>query len=187
MRKLPVGIQSFEDIRTNDYVYVDKTDYIYEMVSTGKTYFLSRPRRFGKSLMVSALQAFFSGRSDLFHDLALENSMDDWIEYPIFKIDFAGGMFMEAGGLADAIDNSMKSCARGYGISPLEIEAGTLASKFDNLIDALYDKTSKKVVILIDEYDKPLLDNMTVNPELEEKNRELLRGYFGELKKRMIT
>lgn len=187
MRKLPVGIQSFEDIRTNEYVYVDKTAYIYEMVSTGKTYFLSRPRRFGKSLMVSALQAYFMGRKELFRGLAIETYENEregaWASYPVFKLDFAGGMFMEAGGLADAIDNSMRNCAREYGICIQDIEAGTLASRFGNLLQALFRKTGRKVAVLIDEYDKPLLDNMSAAPELETKNRELLRGYFGELKK----
>lgn len=182
MRKLPIGIQSFEDIRTSDYVYVDKTAYIDQMVSTGKAYFLSRPRRFGKSLLVSALHAFFTGRRELFRGLALEKTKT-WENCPVFKLDFAGGVFTEPGGLEDVLDNSMNNCARAYGIDFERIQAGTLASRFDNLLHALFRKTSHRVVVLIDEYDKPLLDNMSVNVQLEEKNRELLRGYFGELKK----
>src|SRR5574344_2080455 len=97
--KYPIGIQSFQDIRHKGYVYVDKTDLIYQLVTSGKIYFLSRPRRFGKSLLVSTLEHYFLGHKELFKGLAIEQLEQDWLEYPVFHIDFNGANFLETGAL----------------------------------------------------------------------------------------
>lgn len=187
MAKLSIRIQSFEDLRKNNYQYIDKTKYIWNLVNTGKVYFLSRPRRFGKSLLLSTIESYFKGKKELFEGLAIESlenkSADPWEKYPVIKIDLAGGIYTEEGGLEDALQNSMRQCAINYGVNYSEIEAGTVSSELENLIQALRRKMDKNVVVLIDEYDKPLLDNMVNNALLEEKNRDILKGYYGQLKK----
>ena len=111
MMKYPIGIQSFEKLREDGYVYVDKTDLVYKLVTTGKIYFLSRPRRFGKSLLVSTLKNYFLGRRDLFEGLAISSQEKEWLEYPVFRIDFNGSIFTQHGELERKIDGYLRVTA----------------------------------------------------------------------------
>ena len=182
-RKLPLGIQDFEDLRTNDYVYVDKTEHIYNLVHFGKPYFLSRPRRFGKSLFLSTLKYYFLGKKELFKGLAIEklekDSPEAWQKYPVLYFDFNGQNYQEKGALESSISAVLKNYEQEYGISSAE---DTLSNRFEVVIKTAYEKTCKKVVVLIDEYDKPLLEAMNTNLELEESNRAVFKGFFGKLK-----
>lgn len=186
--KLPIGIQSFEDIRTNGYVYADKTAYIEDLIRTGKSYFLSRPRRFGKSLLVSTMEAYFEGKKDLFRGLAIsqwedEKGEDGWKEYPVISFYLSGGDYRTSDGLADRLFDTIEQCARRYQLEgKLAVTGRTLAVRFKNLIEKLYEKTGRQAVVLVDEYDKPLLDNIAVNREQEEDNRQLYKGFFSILK-----
>lgn len=184
IRKLPVGIQSFEDLRRNGYVYVDKTEYIRKLVETGKVYFLSRPRRFGKSLFISTLEAYFQGKKDLFRGLTIEpweNRKGDkaWAEYPVIRFSLSGGQYQEPEGLKNTLRGVLGKMERRYGISS---DPTDLSNRFRNLIEQLNEKTGRQVVVLVDEYDKPLLETMVVNEEQEERNRQLYKGFFSVLK-----
>ena len=186
MRKLPIGIQSFEDIRRNGYLYVDKTEYIWKLAFAGKSYFLSRPRRFGKSLLVSAMEAYFRGRKELFCGLAAERLREQngepWTEYPVIRFSLSGGAYSEPDGLPDQLSNVLRKSAREYGIPDGSITGQTLPVRFRNLISALHESAGQPVVVLVDEYDKPLLANAADNPEMEEKNREIFQSFFSILK-----
>lgn len=186
-RKLPVGIQSFQDIRQKGFVYVDKTEYIWNLVESTKTYFLSRPRRFGKSLFVSTLASYFSGKKELFEGLYIsekenEHGKDAWAEYPVITFYLSGGNYDAPNGLSDNLNYILNDCARKYGLSPEAIAGETLPVRFRNIIQQLNEKTGRQVVVLVDEYDKPLLSTMLTNQEQEEKNRELYKGFFSVLK-----
>ncbi|MDR1931949.1 MAG: ATP-binding protein [Spirochaetales bacterium] len=178
-RKLPVGIQDFEGIRTDSYVYVDKTAYIFKLAGEGKPYFLSRPRRFGKSLLLSAIKAYFLGKRDLFEGLAIAELEKEWAEYPVFHIDMNGENY--SGGLAaleSGLAVNLKSIEREWGKETTELSP---ASHFRELIRRAHEKSGKKVVVLIDEYDKPLLETMD-NPRLNEEVRKNLKAFYGVLK-----
>ena len=123
MIKYPIGIQSFEQLREDGYVYVDKTDLVYKLVTTGKIYFLSRPRRFGKSLLVSTLKNYFLGRRDLFGGLAISSLEKEWLEYPVFRIDFNGGIFTQHGELERKIDGYLSRWEEIYGPSAAPMSA----------------------------------------------------------------
>ena len=174
----PIGIQSFEEIRTSDYVYVDKTTLIYQMVSKGKYYFLSRPRRFGKSLLVSTMEAYFSGRKDLFEGLAMESLEKDWTEYPVLHLDLTGSSYTDISHLKVSLDQYLRKWESLYDVAPMSED---LSSRFKDIIDAAYLKTGQKVVILIDEYEKPIIDNID-NPELMEQFRRELQGFYSVIK-----
>ena len=184
LRKLPIGIQSFEDLKKNQYVYVDKTEYIEKLVNSGKVFFLSRPRRFGKSLFLSTLEAYFQGKKDLFKGLDIEQyenekGDDAWKSYPVIKFSLAGGDYLRENGLEDILKTTIKSYGSQYHVK----ESGeTLPVQFGHLIKNISGQTGKQVVILVDEYDKPLLDTMNVNTEQEEKNRQLYSSFFSVLK-----
>ena len=188
-RKLPVGIQSFEDIRTEGYLYVDKTAYIYELMHTGKPYFLSRPRRFGKSLLLSTMRAYFEGRRDLFEGLAItELTKDDpeaFVERPVFYIDFNSDGYgtdeekskeNKRPTIESVLDSMLREWEKDYGSDP---ENDTYALRFRHLIKKAHENTGKKVVILVDEYDKPLLES---DPDLDRHNRAVFKGFFSVLK-----
>lgn len=174
----PIGIQSFEEIRNSDYVYVDKTTLIYQMVSKGKYYFLSRPRRFGKSLLVSTMEAYFSGRKDLFEGLAMESLEKDWTEYPVLHLDLTGSSYTDISHLKVSLDQYLRKWESLYDVAPMSED---LSSRFKDIIDAAYRKTGQKVVILIDEYEKPIIDNID-NPELMEQFRRELQGFYSVIK-----
>jgi hypothetical protein len=177
-RKLPIGIQDFEDLRTNNYVYVDKTAYLYRLVNWGKPYFLCRPRRFGKSLFLSTLKAYFLGKKELFEGLAIACQEKDWQEYPIIYIDLNKAIYNDKQTLNNVLDEILRKQEASWGITDI---ASELSLRFDNLIQTVYTKTDRKVVVLVDEYDKPLvntLDKKDVNEEL----RDVLKGFYGILK-----
>ena len=153
--KYPIGIQSFDQIREDGYVYVDKTGLIYNLVTQGKTYFLSRPRRFGKSLLVSTLACYFQGRKDLFAGLEIDGLEKDWYEYPIFRIDFNGGLYTQPGILEATIEGYLGNWEDIYGKNP---NYTTIGTRFIEILRRAYEQTGRRAVVLIDEYDKPILD-----------------------------
>ena len=181
-RKLPIGIQSFEKIRTNDYVYVDKTEYLYNLVQNGDSYFLSRPRRFGKSLFVSTLKAYFEGKKELFKGLYIDQYEHDWYHYPVLFFSLSGGEYNTSNGLAIALHYVLERAITQYHLTSIPTENQNLSSRFRSVIEGLYQKTGQKVVILVDEYDKPLIDTMYVNGEQEELNRRLFKDFFSTIK-----
>ena len=186
--KYPIGIQSFDRIREEGFVYVDKTDLVYQLVSAGSIYFLSRPRRFGKSLLVSTLKHYFLGHKELFQGLAIESLEKDWLEYPVFHIDFNGANFLEADELERVIESYVATWEQQYGKDPL---ATTLGNRFKGVLAAAHRKTGRRAVVLIDEYDKPILDVLDVQEYaarngkqvlLEDMHREILKGFYSVFK-----
>ena len=177
--KYPIGIQSFDKIIEGGYVYVDKTELVYKLVSSGEYYFLSRPRRFGKSLLTSTLEAYFLGRRELFKGLALERLETDWTEYPVFHLDFSGESYTNGDVVRATLDNFLSEKEVIYGKEETEVSFGL---RFMGLIKRAYEKTGRKVVVLVDEYDKPLTDTIG-NPGLQDANRSLLQGLYGVLKR----
>ena len=174
----PIGIQSFEEIRNGGYVYVDKTALIYKLTSTGKYYFLSRPRRFGKSLLVSTMEAYFSGRTELFEGLAMASLEKDWVSYPVLHLDLTGAAYLSIDELYSKFNSFLSKYEERYDICTGERVASV---RFENIIDVAYRKTGQKVVILIDEYEKPIIDNID-NPELMEQFRRELQGFYSVIK-----
>ena len=174
----PIGIQDFEKIRKDGYVYVDKTDLVYKMAQKGGYYFLSRPRRFGKSLLVSTLEAYFSGRKELFDGLAIADLEKDWIQYPVLRIDLSGEDYSQSGSLGVVLSRQLKRWEDLYDMTDI---ADTLSARFKEVIDAAYAKTGNQVVILIDEYDKPIVDNLG-DETLSEAFRKQLQGFYSVMK-----
>ena len=174
----PIGIQSFEDIRRGGYVYVDKTALIYKLAATGKYYFLSRPRRFGKSLLLSTMEAYFRGRKELFDGLAIASLEKDWTEYPVLHLDLSGVAYNQEEVIAKVLSNALCKWEKEYGS---ENNSDIPGIRFGNVIEAACRKTGRQVVILVDEYDKPVIDNLG-RPELQDKMRETLRGFYGVMK-----
>ncbi len=174
----PIGIQSFSEIREGGYVYVDKTAAIYGLASTGKYYFLNRPRRFGKSLLISTMEAYFSGRKELFNGLAIDGLEKEWVEYPVLRLDLTGSRYMSAEDLLEKLHQHLMSWESRYGI---ENKFDEPAARFGAVIDAACERTGNKVVILIDEYEKPIIDNID-NPELMEQFRRELQGFYSVIK-----
>jgi len=177
VRKLPIGIQDFEDLRTNNYLYVDKTQYIYQLLQ-GKPYFLGRPRRFGKSLFLSTLKAYFEGKKDLFAGLKIAEFEQEWTEYPVFYLDFNKESYSDIHALEIVIDDILQKYEQQYDISFI---SKSLSVRFANVIAQVHKKSGKKVVVLIDEYDKPLISSID-NPDLNKTMRTILKGFYGVLK-----
>ena len=186
--KYPIGIQDFESIIRDGYVYVDKTALIYRMATEGKVYFLSRPRRFGKSLLVSTLKYYFQGRKDLFQGLAIDSMEKDWAEYPVFHLSFGGDSFTAEGALEARIEKFLADKETLYGKNP---HSKTTGDRFKDLLKAAHRKCGRRAVVLIDEYDKPLLDVLDTNLYvevgvnrrlLEEHYRDILRGFYSVFK-----
>ena len=177
-KRFPIGIQDFEKLRKSGFCYVDKTALVYEIANGSQYNFLSRPRRFGKSLLVSTLKAYFLGKKELFEGLAMADLEKDWTTYPVFHIDFVGRSYNEIKDLYYRLENLVSEWEDLYGKSEAELD---LHERFKNLIKAAYDKTGKQVVILIDEYDKPLIDNID-HPEMQARMRDFLSGLYGNLK-----
>ncbi len=182
-RLLPIGIQDFEYLRKNNYIYIDKTNFIYKLTRMGKPYFLSRPRRFGKSLFLSTLEAYFLGKKDLFKGLAIEkyeaNNPEPWAEYPVMKFSLASGEFTKENGLRVRLESSLLDFEEKYKI---EKDSDELPVRFANDLKYAFQKTGRGVVVLVDENDNPLLKNINVNKEQEEENRALYKGFFAVLK-----
>ena len=156
LRRYPIGIQNFEQLRNNHYVYVDKTALIYQLANTNTVYFLSRPRRFGKSLLVSTLDAYFQGKRELFQGLAMERLEKEWNVYPVLHIDFSMTKYTELFDLQEQLNLNLLDWEKIYGSAEGE---DTPAARFRGIIRRAYEQTGKQVVILIDEYDAPLLDS----------------------------
>ena len=176
--KYPIGIQNFESLRNDGYVYVDKTALIYRLVDEGRYYFLSRPRRFGKSLLISTLEAYLSGKKELFKGLAIEQLEKDWTEYLIFHLDLNVGEYQSKESLYEKLDTFLTPLEELYGTLPSLHEAG---QRFEYVIRQAYKKTGKRIVILVDEYDKPLLATIA-HPELQDSFRTTLKAFYGVLK-----
>ena len=178
LRNLPIGIQNFESLRTDGYLYVDKTELIYRLATTGRYYFLSRPRRFGKSLLMSTLHSYFSGRKDLFEGLAIEKLEKEWLEHPVLHLDLNTNNYDTAEVLVKKIDEALNQWEIRYECPRTDL---TLGMRFENVIRKAFEKTGRKVVILVDEYDKPMLQAIG-NPELQDAYRATLKGFYGALK-----
>ena len=181
IRKLyPIGIQTFERIRKEDKLYIDKTMYVYRMTHTDGTYFfLGRPRRFGKSLLVSTFDSYFSGKKQLFEGLAIEKMETEWTQYPVIRLDMSGGKHMEKDELVDYLCDMLEEQEDLLGVTGKD-KAPNL--RFKDLILQLYKKTGKQVVVLIDEYDAPLLDVARDQGKLDEL-RNVMRNFYSPLKK----
>ncbi|MGP1601487.1 ATP-binding protein [Treponema sp.] len=186
VRKMPIGVQSFEVIRKDDFIYIDKTELIWKLVNESRVHFLSRPRRFGKSLFLSTLKAYFLGQKELFKSLALETYEEAekdkraiWQEYPVLYLDFNAENYRSPDGLETLLNTQLSLWEKKYGTETAE---NSFASRFTGLIRRAYEKTGKQVVILIDEYDKPLLQTMWKDESLNETYRTILKGFFGVIK-----
>ena len=176
--KYPIGIQNFEDLRRNGYKYVDKTNFVYKLADEGKYYFLSRPRRFGKSLFLSTLEAYFQGKKELFKGLAIYDLETEWKKYPIFHIDLNTANFREKDSLYSVLNDYLTGWEEKYGARESE---ATLALRFKGVIARAAEKEGRGVVILIDEYDKPILQTLR-DPELQAEHRAQLKAFYSVLK-----
>ncbi len=174
----PIGIQNFEKIRNDGYFYVDKTALMYQMVKTGSYYFLSRPRRFGKSLLISTLEAYFQGKKDLFEGLAIEKLEKDWIKYPILHLDLNIEKYDTQESLDKILNDNLEYWESQYGSRPSET---SFSLRFAGIIQRACEKTGQRVVILVDEYDKPMLQAIG-NEELQKQFRDTLKTFYGALK-----
>lgn len=176
--KYPIGIQNFESLRQDGYVYVDKTDLVYKLVNEGRYFFLSRPRRFGKSLLLSTIEAYLSGKRELFSGLKLEQLESEWIAYPIIHIDLNIGKYDSEDSLFHVLDDYLSKLEAVYGTFPSE---ATPELRFKGLIERIARKEGQRVVILVDEYDKPMLQALE-NPQLQERFRRTLKAFYSVLK-----
>ena len=179
MNRYPLGIQTFEEIRRNNQYYVDKTDLIYNIVKGSKNNFLSRPRRFGKSLLVTTMQAYFEGKKDLFKGLVIEKLEKEWVKYPVIHLDLSRGKYYEI-----QVVHSTLNAVLGFYEAKLGItvaEGTTYGTRLDEIIQTTAAQTGQKVVVLIDEYDAPMLDS-NAKPELQEQIRSIMRDFFSPLK-----
>lgn len=174
----PIGIQSFEKLRNDGYLYVDKTAFIYELATTGSYYFLSRPRRFGKSLLISTFEAYFDGRKELFEGLVLERLEKNWTKHPILHIDLNTEKYNAPESLDRILDFTLLKWEKQYGTGPGET---SLALRFRGIVERAAEKAGQRVVILIDEYDKPMLQAIG-NEELQSAYRDTLKSFYSVLK-----
>ena len=187
-RKLPIGVQSFKDLREKGFLYVDKTAYLFRLANSSKVYFLSRPRRFGKSLFLSTLAAYFRGQKELFKGLYVEKAEEEqaaqenrtpWQAYPVLYLDFNTGQYELSGALDETLRYFLDTEEPKYNLQQTGLSH---AKRFTSLIQAAYQHTGKQVVILVDEYDKPLLQTMGVNEELNEHYRNTLKAFYSVIK-----
>ena len=177
-KSYPIGIQSFEDLISKDYLYIDKTNLVYELAVTGKYYFLSRPRRFGKSMLVSTLEAYFLGKKELFEGLAMAELEKDWITYPVLHLDLNAEKYDRPESLYNILNDSLTKWERLYGSEPSEV---SLSLRFRGIVGRAHEMTGRQVVILVDEYDKPMLQAIN-NPELQDEYRNTLKAFYGVMK-----
>lgn len=178
LQNLPIGIQNFEKIREGNYLYIDKTAWVYKLVSTGSYYFLSRPRRFGKSLLLSTLHAYFDGRRDLFEGLAIADLEQKWEKHPVLHLDLNTRNYKDADALPGILNEYLEKWEALYGDVKRD---RVLEERFSYVIEQAFAKTGKRVVILIDEYDKPMLQAIG-NESLQEAYRNTLKAFYGALK-----
>lgn len=177
-RKLPIGIQSFEKLRTGGYLYVDKTELVYRLAKAGIPCFLSRPRRFGKSLLLSTLEAYFLGKKDLFKGLAIERLEQDWLVYPVLHLDLNAEKYDSNERLANLLESQLEAWEAEYGVTEIN---RSYSIRFMTVIRRAYEQTGRRVVVLVDEYDKPMLRSFD-NPELQRDFRETLTAFYTVLK-----
>jgi hypothetical protein len=177
IRKLPIGIQDFPRLREDGYLYVDKTAFIHRLAQEGSVYFLSRPRRFGKSLLLSTLGAYFEARKDLFHGLAVERLEEDWIEYPVLRLDLNAAQYDTRESLEGILESHLRRWEDSFGPS----RDTELPRRFLGVIERAHQQTGRRVVVLVDEYDKPLLSTIG-KPELNEAYKVILKAFYGVLK-----
>lgn len=187
-RKLSIGVQSFKVLRNDRYLYVDKSEYIAQLVASGRVYFLSRPRRFGKSLFLSTLAAYFLGQKELFKGLYLEKAEEElsaqenraaWLEYPVLYLDFNTENYSDKQSMHSILHSHLSRWEKQYGADTAD---QTFSSRFKGVIQQAYQQTGKQVVILVDEYDKPLLQTMGVNETLNEDYRNTLKAFYSVIK-----
>ena len=176
--KYPLGIQSFEKLRSDGYLYLDKTALVYDLAHSGSYYFLSRPRRFGKSLLASTLEAYFKGKKELFKGLAIEGLEQEWKTYPVLSLSLNIDNYNTVESLVNVLNNTIDRWSKDYDIT---VKGSSPSIRLANLIAALFEKTAQKVVVLIDEYDKPLLQNLD-NSDLQSQIRNELKAFYGVLK-----
>ena len=177
-RRYPIGIQNFEQLRNLNRVYVDKTELIYRLIKTDQIYFFSRPRRFGKSLLVSTLEAYFLGKKELFHGLVMERLEQDWTVYPVLHIDFSLTKYTELSDLTGQLNLFLYRWENIYGSNEAET---TTAERLQGIILRANEQTGKQVVVLVDEYDAPLLDSNS-DTLLQQQLRNEMRKFFSPLK-----
>lgn len=178
-RLYPIGMQTFADIINGNFTYVDKTEYIYRMSHTnGKYFFLSRPRRFGKSLLVSTMKSYFEGKSELFNGLAISKLETDWTQYPVLHFSMAGGKHMEKDQLERYLLFSINENEKLFGVTSDSADPNV---RLKNLISTIYEKTGRQIVVLIDEYDAPLLDVVHEDTQLPIL-RNVMRNFYSPLK-----
>ena len=177
-RRLPIGIQTFREIREDGFYYVDKTAYIRRLTEGGKHYFLSRPRRFGKSLLLDTIKELFEGSEELFRGLAIHDQWDWNIRCPVLRLDFGGGDFEQPGWLSEDLTLQLEAIERSAGIAA---GSGSAPARFRRLIAELRERSGRRVVVLVDEYDKPILDALGT-PEVARTNRSFLRGLYSVIK-----
>jgi len=177
-RKLPIGIQNFEFLRSEGYLYIDKTALIYRLVTKGKPYFLSRPRRFGKSLLLSTLEAYFKGKKELFKGLAIEQLEQNWYEYPVLHLSLNAEKYDSRERLEKMLELQLEKWEEMYGV-----DKGTMtySGRFSTVIRRACEQTGRRVVVLVDEYDKPMLQTFD-NPDLQEDFRKTLTAFYTVLK-----
>lgn len=178
MMKYPIGIQDFVKLRKGEYVYIDKTALIHQLVSTGTYYFLSRPRRFGKSLLMSSIEAYFMGKRELFKGLAMEKLETEWTEYPVLHLDLNTAKYDCVEALTSVLNDVLTYWESLYGTSPTEV---TPELRFKGLVRRAYETTGRSVVILVDEYDKPMLQAIG-NETLQDEYRNILKAFYSVLK-----
>lgn len=179
LKLYPIGIQTFERIRKEDKLYIDKTEYIYRMAHTSGTYFfLGRPRRFGKSLLVTTMQSYFEGKKELFKGLAIENLEKEWTEYPVLHFDMSGGKHMDKEQLEEYLDYRLQEEEKKWGVTKPVKGAN---NRLIDLINTAYEKSGKQVVVLIDEYDAPMLDVVHEKEQLD-MLRNMMRNFYSPLK-----
>ncbi|WP_417030346.1 ATP-binding protein [Butyricimonas virosa] len=177
-RLYPIGIQNFESLRKDGYLYVDKTRLIHRLATTGRYFFLSRPRRFGKSLLISTLEAYFQGKRELFQGLAMEKLEKAWVQHPILHMDLNTAKYQSAESLDNILNDTLANWESLYGTTPTEV---TLELRFKGIIRRACEQTGQRVVILVDEYDKPMLQAIG-NDELQTKYRNTLKAFYSVLK-----
>jgi len=173
--KYPIGIQDFKTIRTDSYFYADKSALMYKLIKSGQNYFLSRPRRFGKSLLVSMMDYYFKGERELFKGLAIDQLEKDWATYPVLHLDLNAAKYTTSEALTSILESQLSRWEEVYGASPTE---KVVSERFKGVIQRAYEKTGQKVAILVDEYDKPLLQAFG-NAELMEDYRATLKAFYG--------
>ena len=176
--RFPIGIQNFRTLREDGYLYIDKTELIYKLVDTGCYYLLSRPRRFGKSLLVSTLEAYFQGKKEQFKGLAMERLEKDWTARPVFHLDLNVGKYESTQSLLDTLNEALTVWEQEYGAAEAERNVGL---RFKGVVQRAYEKTGRQVVVLIDEYDKPLLQVFN-DEKLQTEYLKTLKAFYGVLK-----